>query len=213
MESMSRKPKLIVSVASLAGQSAAHWKMCAYLEPLSLITVEAESNVALARNRQLTAALDAPEPWEVCMLFDDDVFVSTSDAESIAIMANELGRPVSALYPTSAGDVRVQYATIEGKVILLTGLGAIAIPRTTLVDLAEHLDLITTGEGTIRPFCKSAPSPDGRFWWNEDAWLCYNLGGVVPHPTVRAEHRKSRMMRLSETAHNEALQKIQGMMG
>lgn len=206
--------KIITAVASLSGQSAEHYKFCGSLEPVRHIGVSHESNTALARNRQLTAAVRAmPEGWDVCLMLDDDVFMSTLDAKCLCKAAHQEGTVQSALYPTAAGDVRLRIAQDPKdarRSIVLTGAGALAIPRDVLEHVAAFMpELRSSDEQRVFPFARSAPSPDGKEWWSEDQWLCYTLGGVQVSASVTASHKKHRMLRLSVDGLKDALMQIE----
>ena len=204
--------RIITTVASLHGQSAEHYKMCVSLGPVAHVEVKAESNVAAARNRCLTAVARHLD-WDVCLMLDDDVFMSPNDARDLCGYAMIRKRPVSALYPTSAGDVRIRFAVDPEEpreALQLTGLGALAIPREVLIRRAEGLRYLDVQNGKLlQAFTKSAPAPCGTEWWNEDAWLCYGLGGVEISKSYTAKHLKGRMLELSEQAHIDMLEQIQ----
>lgn len=194
--------KIITTVASLTGQTAKHWKMCADLEPVTHISVENDSCVAAARNRCLTAAYRAPG-WDVCLMIDDDVTMTKDDWICLCKQAHQTGEAVAAVYPTASGRVHLQFAQDPRdarRQLVLTGLGALAIPRRALEVLAGCSKVVLSGEHKeIIAFTKSDVAPDNLHWWNEDAWLCYRLGGVRISPT-RATHWKLKGLQLSPEA-------------
>lgn len=202
---------IVTVVASLNGQSADHYKMCCALHPIAHIEVKHESDVAAARNRSLTAVIQSDDPWDVCLMLDDDVFMKADDARSLCAYAMTRKRPTAALYPTASGEVRVQFATDPSDALhpfILCGLGALAIPRGVLEWYSATLPYLKSGERLLKPFTRSAPAPCGERWWNEDAWLCYGLGGVTLSRSHTARHRKGRELELNESALIDVLDQI-----
>jgi hypothetical protein len=209
--------KIVTSVASYAGQTAKHWKMLAALAPVRMVTVENESNVTLARCRQMTLLETVKEDWDVALLMDDDVFFrSVPHAEFLAQEARANGRATAALYPSIGGNVNVRMVRsgpiIRDVVRVLTGVGALAIPREVFEDLRERVPRCEVSSGlTVGEYCRSGASEiEPGQWWSEDFSLCWNLGGVEIS-SLAAMHQKGRMLELSPESFESVREQLRRM--
>jgi len=149
----------------------------------ALVLMESGSaDVAFARCRALTWTCDVlrehPER-DVVLMLDDDMDVPTDVAQALADAARELGRPCSAAYATLTSTVAA--SRWEGHPGLwLVGLGCLAIPRTSLLDLESRAEVFSINGKSYRAFTWCGP--DRGNWIAEDYRLSINLGGVLLCP-------------------------------
>lgn len=186
---------LIITVASRDEMPGKFRKKVYSLKPNALVEVNGISDVALARNAQLT---DTEQVWEdnsVILMLDDDIDISTSEAAldiyELISRAITSGRPTSALYVDRDGKPTCSpFPDKPGK--WLAGLGVMAIPVQCLRDL-KKLSVETSARGK-RITCYTASKPmniNNKWEWSsEDYTLCMYLGGVNLEPDLRFGHRK-----------------------
>lgn len=166
------------------------------------------SDTSLARNVQLSRALRTAQKLAspIVLMVDDDMVFSKEVAQATCQAALLLGRPVSAMCAVQAGHLAgapwpegdkqplVDADELEpwmGKG-WLTGCAFLAIPTTTLIDLAMRSETLTLpGEEHTTEFTwscsevmpdKDDPSKNVRRWLSEDYRLALRLGGVVMAP-------------------------------
>jgi hypothetical protein len=135
------------------------------------------SDVALARCISLTAVcreLRNDEARDVVLMLDDDMHFTLEQARRVVDSARAAQRPVSAAYCTEDGRLA---AYADPQLGWLVGLGFIAIPRVSLLELEQASVLVNEGTRTeCRAFCWSGPHGDR--WEGEDWCLSRRLGGV-----------------------------------
>lgn len=133
------------------------------------------SDVALARNQLMTAALQRAEPERtVFLLVDDDITFTQAQGELICADALETEYPVSGVYVVS--PTSLAHTPLEAN-RWLCGMGFMAIRRDLLQAYADRIGSVQTAlSGEIWPFCQSRER-DGR-WVSEDYWFSHEMGGV-----------------------------------
>jgi hypothetical protein len=150
---------------------------------LRVVRIAGVSDVCLARNRLLTAALDSFSDAKTVFCLDDDIVFEPSDMRRVVELSRWSGRPVSGVYGSISGQLcatrHPSLEPYEGKPTYLVGLGFCAIPMRRLLSVSAGLPRIQAGLEKIVPFCTSSPSECGTYWASDDYSLSRRLGGVI----------------------------------
>lgn len=161
----------------------------AQLRPQELLMQLGCSDVALARNRLFTSALDHCDKHpnvDQILCIDDDMIWEPHVPLQLVEVARQTGRPASAVYANIGG--RIAAAQLEGlepdrlgRPTWLVGLGFCVIPVAALRVVAANLERCSVSDGTVIPFCTKGPQhkPGGGYYWeSEDFSISRRLGGV-----------------------------------
>lgn len=186
-----RNFRLIVSVASRSGISQAFAKQIAKLEPYAVVAISGISDVALARNIQLTETEQLWEKNAVILMLDDDIDISETE-KVIELIDRTVSEPGSGLYVDKNGEPTC--GPMPGKTgKWLAGLGVYAIPVECLEELKARSVQVTARGKAITCYTSSRPiNHDGKWEWSsEDYTLSYLLGGVNLHTDLQFGHFKT----------------------
>lgn len=153
------------------------------------------SDVTLARNRTLSAALTHDAERDVLLLLDDDIVFTPTTSQALVDYARETGRPVSAVYGNAKGKLCLCGMNWDPKAKRkMVGLGCCAIPLLRLTEYANTLpDVEGPDETILKPLCQSSYVVDweGKLkWCSEDFWLSRELGGFDLLP-LAVKHLKT----------------------
>lgn len=187
-----RNFRLIVSVASRSGISQSFARQIAKLDPYAVVSISGISDVALARNIQLTETEPHWEENAVILLLDDDMDISETGVLENLINRASGGLVCSGLYVDKNGEPTAgPFPGRPGK--WLTGLGVFAIPVEALDELRGKSIQVSARGKAITCYTTSRPILHGEKWeWSsEDYTLSYLLGGVKLHTDLCFGHFKT----------------------
>ncbi len=142
--------------------------------------------LALARNRSLTAALEAKPARAFVATVDDDIVFEVEQLAQLVELAKKHDRPVAAAYPNEEG---VFQCMPLGAGRFATGLGCVVFPWRVLEEYAQTVERVPWANGaSVWAFCQEGPASHPvtgeRHWVFDDYWLAYALGGFVLAPVV-----------------------------
>lgn len=166
----------------------------------ALVLMETGSaDVAFARCRALTWACETlrqhPER-DVVLMIDDDMEVPLETAQTLADAARAGGRSCSAVYATLTANVAAsRWPGHPG--LWMVGLGCLAIPRASLLELEQRAEPFDVAGRHYRAFTWCGP--DKGNWIAEDYRLSMNLGGVRLCPLAVGHIKKGALWPDDET--------------
>jgi hypothetical protein len=155
------------------------------------------SCVALARNFALTSACDVFDEAplaDTLLMLDDDMDATVSAVESVIDWSRKLRRACSATYINSDGSLA--HSAIKDSRLWSSGLGLLAIPRATILQLRDTSPIFSSGRRSQVFAFTEAKMVNGK-WSSEDYTFSARLGGVVVLP-VEVGHLKLQSLRPNE---------------
>lgn len=147
----------------------------AVCEQVGIADVTLARNIALTKVTQLL--VKTPERFKTVLMIDDDISWTTEQAQAVIEHSRKTGKASSACY--SMKDGRLAAYCHKGK--WSVGLGFIAIPAETILQLAKESVAFDYNEQTIYEFTKSGVfNEDGKLrWLGEDYYFTRErLGGI-----------------------------------
>jgi hypothetical protein len=201
---------LILVTSSNRGAEKHTARLFAALEAAGAAHVKQDGSpdVAFARCMALTAAcavLRARPEREAVLMMDDDMICPVETLRELVQRAVDSGKACSAVYATQSGHLAAtrwkvggeQKRDVDGRMLWLVGLGAVAIPRELLLEVDDALPKFTYRGQRLTAFCGSY-AEDGE-WWGEDYDLSRNLGGVRLEPLGVGHIKKTPLWPDGET--------------
>lgn len=136
------------------------------------------SCVTLARNVQISRALRRCAKDDFVLLLDTDITFTSETIEKMVAESKLYNCPVSARYCNSKGGNCFAEININGKMVVVSGLGCMVIPSEQLREIARNYpEFKNIGSEEIFSCFTECGVIDG-LWYSEDYLLCARLGNV-----------------------------------
>lgn len=175
------------------------------------VRVQGVADVALARNRALTLAVEEAQQSgaDTIVLLDDDMVFTPEQVNELVEHSRSLHTAVSAMYVLKGGDLAAsRHGTVPvvGEPWMsqrwLCGLGLMAIPLHSLLKLAHESEQVSA-DGTITAFTWTGTQ--GAVWMSEDCRLCERLGGAILAPVAVGHVKKMTLIPDAQSVQKLAL--------